>query len=82
MTLLKPQCDMLLDQSLIADGDPRGHLCCNDAAYQGMGMFFCKRCRDLLADGSERVTIPKAGSVRLWESGWVREMVDKLRVTP
>ena len=82
MTLLKPQCDMLLDQSLVIDGDPCGHLCQNDAVYQGMGLFFCQRCRDLLAAGSERVTIPKVGSVHLWESGWVQAMVDKLRVTP
>jgi len=82
VTLLKPQCDMLLDQSLVIDGDPCGHLCQNDAVYQGMGLFFCQRCRDLLAAGSERVTIPKVGSVHLWESGWVQAMVDKLRVTP
>jgi hypothetical protein len=78
MDELKPKCDMLLDQSLVIDGDPCGHCCCNDAVYQGMGLFFCQRCVDLLAAGSERVTIPRAGSVCLWESGSVRATVDGL----
>lgn len=76
--ILKPQCDMLLDQSLVIDGDPCGHACTNEAVYQGHGMFFCQRCADLLAAGSDRVTIPRVGSVHLWKPGWVRAMAGRM----
>jgi hypothetical protein len=79
MCVLKPQCNMLLDQNLTVDGDPVGWRCQNEATLQGYGLFFCQRCADLLAAGSERVTIPKVGGVHLWASGSVQAMVDGMK---
>lgn len=79
MITIKPQCDMLLDQNLTIDGDPVGSRCQNEATLQGYGLFFCQRCADLLAAGSERVTIPKVGGVPLWASGSVQAMVGRMR---
>lgn len=81
MTVLKPQCDMLIDQKLTIDGDPVGRRCQNEATLQGYGLFFCQRCADLLAAGSESVTIPKVGGVPLWASWSVQAMVDRMRLS-
>lgn len=78
MCIIKPQCDMLIDQNLTIDGDPVGRRCQNEATLQGYGLFFCQRCADLLAAGSERVTIPKVGGVPLWVSGSVWVMMDRM----
>lgn len=68
-TILKPKCDMLIDQNLYIGDDPVGHVCLNDAEYQAHGYFFCQECRDMLWEGTERIRFPPVGSVQRWESG-------------
>jgi hypothetical protein len=65
---IHPSCDMLIDQNRYIDGDPVGH-CCHNAATHVVGTthFICDECIGLIKSGSDRITIPEAGSVAGWE---------------
>jgi len=64
--VIKPKCDMLIDQNKYIGDDQIGHCCYNYADYQTETHFICKDCIELLKTNPNRLTFG-IGSVIGWK---------------